>query len=184
MIPTVAHVANPSLNRWQDILDDLRTAGLDFESVEASQWVEAMAKSEGDEVTNPSKKMLSMWRSAVSISLEPARSPEFALIVFFPCGHSMRAMMVTSLLPPSPRRKRRDYPKAWQSAGRYRRTLLPRCWPVGGNQDSYPSDRNRCVISERQGFNTKDGNYRWEWWHTAYIRGMCTTEDGSVKRNV
>jgi hypothetical protein len=74
LTPAVAHVANPSLNRWQDILDDLRAAGLDFEAVEASQWVEAMAKSEGDEVTNPSKKMLSMWRSAVSISLEPSRS--------------------------------------------------------------------------------------------------------------
>jgi len=140
-IPPVAHVANPSLNRWPDILGDLRSAGLEFEPVEASQWVEAMAKSEGDEVTNPSKKMLAMWRSAVRTSLRvllstPAHIP-------FASSHSTQAKMITNLLPSYPQRKRQDCPKAWQSVDRYRRISSQKCWLDGGNQGSCPSNLNR-----------------------------------------
>lgn len=65
-IPLVAHVANPLPNKWEDILSGLTEAGVSFETVDANEWVEAVDKSEGDETANPSRKMLSMWRGAVS----------------------------------------------------------------------------------------------------------------------
>lgn len=63
----VAHVANPQPTAWQDIIDGLAHAGVGFEPIVASQWVVAVDDSKGDDVTNPSKKMLSMWKAAVSI---------------------------------------------------------------------------------------------------------------------
>ncbi|KAG7527660.1 hypothetical protein FFLO_06707 [Filobasidium floriforme] len=63
-VPLVAHVANPLPNTWEDILSGLIEAGVSFETVDATEWVEAVDKSEGDETTNPSRKMLSMWRGA------------------------------------------------------------------------------------------------------------------------
>jgi hypothetical protein len=65
-VPLVAHVANPLPNKWEDILSGLTEAGVSFKTVDANEWVEAVDKSEGDETTNPSRKMLSMWRGAVS----------------------------------------------------------------------------------------------------------------------
>jgi hypothetical protein len=65
-VPLVAHVANPLPNKWEDILSGLTEAGVSFETVDATEWVEAVDKSKGDDTTNPSKKMLSMWRGAVS----------------------------------------------------------------------------------------------------------------------
>jgi hypothetical protein len=65
-VPLVAHVANPLPNKWEDILSGLTEAGVSFETVDATEWIEAVDKSEGDETTNPSRKMLSMWRGAVS----------------------------------------------------------------------------------------------------------------------
>jgi hypothetical protein len=65
-VPLVAHVANPLPNKWEDILSGLTEAGVSFETVDADEWVETVDQSEGDDTTNPSKKMLSMWRGAVS----------------------------------------------------------------------------------------------------------------------
>ena len=65
-VPLVAHVASPLPNTWDDILSGLTEAGVSFETVDATVWVEAVDQSEGDDTTNPSKKMLSMWRGAVS----------------------------------------------------------------------------------------------------------------------
>lgn len=65
-VPLVAHVANPLPNKWEDILSGLTEAGVSFETVDATEWVQAVDNSGGDETTNPSRKMLSMWRGAVS----------------------------------------------------------------------------------------------------------------------
>lgn len=65
-VPLVAHVANPLPNKWEDILSGLTEAGVSFKTVDATEWVEAVDKSKGDDTTNPSRKMLSMWRGAVS----------------------------------------------------------------------------------------------------------------------
>lgn len=73
----VAHVANPHPTAWQDILDGLTNAGVGFEPIVASQWVIAVDDSKGDDVSNPSKKMLSMWKAAVSIG--PIQPPTLQL---------------------------------------------------------------------------------------------------------
>lgn len=65
-VPLVAHVANPLPNKWEDILSGLTEAGVSFKTVDATEWVEAVDRSKGDGTTNPSRKMLSMWRGAVS----------------------------------------------------------------------------------------------------------------------
>ena len=66
--PLVTHVANPHPNRWQDILRGLIEAGVSFEAVDTTEWVDAVESSEGDDTTNPSKKMLAMWKAAVRVS--------------------------------------------------------------------------------------------------------------------
>ena len=68
----VFHVANPQLTNWSDILEGLKSAGLDFSSVPAHEWVEQVRRSPGEVETDPTKGMLSMWQTAVS-SLQAMR---------------------------------------------------------------------------------------------------------------
>lgn len=48
------------------MLDDLQAAGMKFDRVESSAWVQKMEQSEEDLEKNPSRGMLGMWRQAVS----------------------------------------------------------------------------------------------------------------------
>jgi hypothetical protein len=55
----VYHIVNPNVSAsWDDILAGLRTAGLEFETVDRTQWVERLSKSDPDGQKNPTIKLL------------------------------------------------------------------------------------------------------------------------------
>lgn len=61
----VYHVVNPDVSTsWEQILDGLRAAGLEFDVVDRREWVERLAASDSDGSVNPTYKLLvSMIRS-------------------------------------------------------------------------------------------------------------------------
>ncbi|KAJ7113690.1 L-aminoadipate-semialdehyde dehydrogenase [Mycena crocata] len=59
----VYHIVNPNITAsWDDILAGLRSAGLKFKTVERTQWVERLAKSDSDGVKNPVIKLLPFFQ--------------------------------------------------------------------------------------------------------------------------
>ncbi|KAL9623500.1 MAG: hypothetical protein Q9160_002180 [Pyrenula sp. 1 TL-2023] len=61
----VWNVVNPKTTPWQDILKFLKEAGLDFNVVETSTWIETLEKSEkldGPE-RNPAVKLIGFWKA-------------------------------------------------------------------------------------------------------------------------
>ncbi|KAJ6469803.1 hypothetical protein C8R47DRAFT_949076, partial [Mycena vitilis] len=55
----VYHIVNPNISAsWDDILAALKTAGLQFETVDRTEWVQRLAKSDLDGVKNPTIKLL------------------------------------------------------------------------------------------------------------------------------
>ncbi|WWD19982.1 hypothetical protein CI109_104455 [Kwoniella shandongensis] len=62
--PLVYHVVHPLLVEWDDVLDGLDSAGLQFERVPPVEWLKRIEASDEDLEQNPSRKMLSMWQAA------------------------------------------------------------------------------------------------------------------------
>ncbi|KAJ7355604.1 L-aminoadipate-semialdehyde dehydrogenase [Mycena albidolilacea] len=59
----VYHIVNPNVSAsWDDILAGLRTAGLEFETVDRTQWVERLSKSDPDGQKNPTIKLLPFFQ--------------------------------------------------------------------------------------------------------------------------
>lgn len=61
----VLNVVNPDTTPWQDILEFLEEAGLDFNVVKTSTWIEKLEKSEkldGPE-QNPAVKLIGFWKA-------------------------------------------------------------------------------------------------------------------------
>ncbi|KAJ7743089.1 L-aminoadipate-semialdehyde dehydrogenase [Mycena metata] len=59
----VYHIVNPNVSAsWDDILAALQTAGLKFETVDRTEWVERLAKSDPDGVKNPTVKLLPFFQ--------------------------------------------------------------------------------------------------------------------------
>lgn len=68
----IYHIAHPRTLDWDSLLDNLQAAGLSFDRVSPSKWLERVEASSEDTEENPSIQMLSMWQAAVSllVSLE------------------------------------------------------------------------------------------------------------------
>ncbi|KAJ7746849.1 L-aminoadipate-semialdehyde dehydrogenase [Mycena maculata] len=59
----VYHIVNPNVSSsWDDILSALRTAGLEFETVDRTEWVARLAKSDSDGEKNPTIKLLPFFQ--------------------------------------------------------------------------------------------------------------------------
>lgn len=55
----VYHIVNPDVSAsWSDILSGLQAAGLEFEIVDRTEWLERLAASNKDPQTNPVIKLL------------------------------------------------------------------------------------------------------------------------------
>ena len=55
----VYHVVNPDISTsWDQILDGVRAAGLEFDVVDRREWVERLAASDPDGSVNPTYKLL------------------------------------------------------------------------------------------------------------------------------
>lgn len=54
----VYHVLNPRLGNWQDVLDGLKLAGLEFETLDRREWVNRLGESDADVAQNPTYKLL------------------------------------------------------------------------------------------------------------------------------
>lgn len=55
----VYHIVNPNVGAsWGDILAGLKAAGLEFETVDRTEWIQRLAKSDSDGVKNPTIKLL------------------------------------------------------------------------------------------------------------------------------
>ncbi|SJK99598.1 related to LYS2  len=59
----VYHIVNPNTSaHWKDILGGLEASGVSFERVDKNEWVERLAKSDGDGKKNPTIKLLPFFR--------------------------------------------------------------------------------------------------------------------------
>lgn len=55
----VYHIVNPNISAsWDDILAALKVAGLEFETVNRTEWVQRLARSDSDGAKNPTIKLL------------------------------------------------------------------------------------------------------------------------------
>lgn len=54
----VYHVLNPRVVNWQHVLDGLKRGNLEFGTLNRKDWVERLAESDPDVVTNPTYKLL------------------------------------------------------------------------------------------------------------------------------
>ncbi|KAJ7460644.1 L-aminoadipate-semialdehyde dehydrogenase [Mycena latifolia] len=63
----VYHIVNPNVAAsWDDMLVALKSAGLKFETVNMTEWVGRLAKSDSDGVKNPTIKLLSFFQMRYS----------------------------------------------------------------------------------------------------------------------
>ncbi|KAF9458834.1 L-aminoadipate-semialdehyde dehydrogenase [Collybia nuda] len=63
----VYHIVNPdTATSWNQMLDALHSAGLEFEKVKAMDWVEKLRTSESDPAKNPTIKLLSFFHTRYS----------------------------------------------------------------------------------------------------------------------
>ncbi|KAJ7626417.1 L-aminoadipate-semialdehyde dehydrogenase [Mycena polygramma] len=68
----VYHIVNPNISAsWDDILAALKTAGLQFETVDRTEWVQRLAKSDPDGVKNPTIKLLPFFQSRYGKAYRP-----------------------------------------------------------------------------------------------------------------
>lgn len=59
----VYHIVNPNTAAsWEDIIDGLAAAGVKFDKVDRTAWVERLAASEQDPEKNPTVKLLGFFR--------------------------------------------------------------------------------------------------------------------------
>jgi len=59
----VYHIVNPNINAsWDDILAALKAAGLRFETVDRTEWLERLAKSDPDGAKNPVIKLVPFFQ--------------------------------------------------------------------------------------------------------------------------
>ncbi|KAJ7132141.1 L-aminoadipate-semialdehyde dehydrogenase [Mycena epipterygia] len=59
----VYHIVNPNVTAsWDDMITGLKSAGLKFETVDRTAWVERLAKSDPDGVKNPTIKLLPFFQ--------------------------------------------------------------------------------------------------------------------------
>lgn len=61
--PVIYNMVNPHDFQWDDLLEDLKSAGLSFESVSTSDWLDMMRQSaaDGDVEKNPAVKLLDYY---------------------------------------------------------------------------------------------------------------------------
>lgn len=66
-MPQVTHIAHPENTDWDTILDGLEASGLNFERVQPKIWLEKTSKLPEED---PSRGMLPLWQSAVSMKVK------------------------------------------------------------------------------------------------------------------
>ncbi|KAH7929842.1 putative aminoadipate reductase [Leucogyrophana mollusca] len=59
----VWHVLHPTLVKWTSVLSSLQRAGLSFKPLSRRDWLKALRASTTDEVTNPSRKLLTFYEN-------------------------------------------------------------------------------------------------------------------------
>lgn len=73
----VCHIVNPHPTGWQRIIDSLKLAGLDFDTVERELWLQLLEKSDVSPERNPAMKLLASecpMRSIISLTPIPFTS--------------------------------------------------------------------------------------------------------------
>jgi thioester reductase-like protein len=63
---SIYHIVNPTSIAWSDVLDTMKEAGMEFEIVSASEWVDAVSQ----DSTNPCYRLISFYESNFSESLQ------------------------------------------------------------------------------------------------------------------
>ncbi|KAI9478296.1 MAG: hypothetical protein EXX96DRAFT_570312 [Benjaminiella poitrasii] len=106
----IYHIVNPKLIHWSDILEAMRGAGMKFETVSPSKWVEDLAKDD----TNPAAKLLSFYESNFSDAFK------------FPVWQTKKTAVVAPLIKDCPILDANlfaKYLKRWQSVDFYNPAL-------------------------------------------------------------
>ncbi|WVF69836.1 hypothetical protein IAT40_004615 [Kwoniella sp. CBS 6097] len=67
---SVYHVLNAHYASWSDILEGLKAGGLKFEAVDRYTWLERLAKSNPDVITNPTYKLLNFYQNRIGNKTE------------------------------------------------------------------------------------------------------------------
>ncbi|KAI7906054.1 uncharacterized protein BX663DRAFT_428813 [Cokeromyces recurvatus] len=102
----VYHVVNPNLIHWVDVLEAMKGAGMKFETISTSQWVEDLAK----DTTNPASKLLSFYESNFNDSFK------------FPIWQTKKTSLIAPIIKECPVLDTNlfaKYLKRWQTVGFY-----------------------------------------------------------------
>ncbi|CEI92072.1 hypothetical protein RMCBS344292_06345 [Rhizopus microsporus] len=106
---SIYHIVNPRNIKWSDILENMRSCGMKFETVEPAEWIETLSKDD----TNPAYRLMSFYEDMFKSGLR------------MPLWETTKTCQTTPVLGKSPvldAELFNKYLKHWQSVGFYNST--------------------------------------------------------------